>query len=307
METKSVHYLSSTGKNQIHAQYWIPDESPIAVLQIAHGIADHIMRYDDFARYLAEHRILVAGNDHLGHGENIKNGIRGFFAANDGWEKAVKDMKTLRDNLVNEYPSLPHILFGHSMGSFLARTYLIDYPDDFTHSIISGTGHQSFALSTTGYLLASGAVKMYGPERTGETLNSIAFGSYNKEFEPKRTEFDWISRDPEQVDRYIADPYCGFAATVSLYRDMMQGILYITKQSNINKMNKDIPVMFLSGSKDPVGENGKGVERAYKAFCKAGIKNIFFKLYPEGRHEMLNEINKSEVYSDINNWIRNNI
>ena len=146
-------------------------------------------------------------------------------------------------------------------------------------------------------------VKRDGPHAIGTKLNDIAFGAYNKGFDKVRTDFDWLSRDPAVVDRYIADPLCGFVATVSLFRDMMGGIRFISDQKNIEQMNKDKPVYFMSGAADPVGENGKGVERAYKAFCRAGLKDVMIRLYPEGRHEMLNEINKADVYRDILNWL----
>ena len=145
-------------------------------------------------------------------------------------------------------------------------------------------------------------VKKEGPRAIGTKLNDIAFGAYNKGFDSVRTPFDWLSRDPAVVDKYIDDPLCGFVATVSLFRDMMGGIRFISDQKNIDTMNKEKPVYFMSGAADPVGENGKGVERAYKAFCRAGLHDVTIRLYPEGPHEMLNEINQADVYQDILNW-----
>lgn len=301
---EDFYFDSSTGKNRIHARKCIPDTTPRAVIQIAHGIAEHINRYDDFMSYLASNGFLAVGNDHLGHGQSIEAPAnKGFFAAKNGWSYAVKDMVLLHDIMKKEAPDIPYIIFGHSMGSFLTRTYIIDYPEKYDAVIISGTGQQAKGLVASGHAMASAATLLCGPHKVGNALNNIAFGSYNDGFENPRTPFDWLSRDESSVDKYIADPLCGFAATVSLYRDMMGGIKYIGDQKNINKMSKDKPVYFMSGSADPVGDNGKGVEKAYKAFLKAGLKDVFMRLYPDGRHEMLNEINKDAVYSDILNWL----
>lgn len=302
------YFQSSYSNKQIHALKCVPEGKPKAAVQIAHGIAEHIERYRDFMAFLADNGFVAVGNDHLGHGKSIgpRDDI-GFFAEENGWSYVEKDMDRLHDIVSDEYPDVPYILFGHSMGSFLTRTYLIDHPDRYDAAVISGTGHQAKPMVLAGYLLAQLTVKAEGPRSIGYTLNDIAFGAYNKGFENPRTKFDWLSRDWHVVDAYIADPLCGFIATVSLFRDMMGGIKYITDMKNIEKMNKEKPVYFMSGAADPVGENGKGVNRAYDAFCKAGLKDVFLRLYPEGRHEMLNELNKDQVYRDILDWIKEKI
>ena len=305
---QEFYFTSSTGMNRIRALKCLPDGDPKAIVQIAHGIAEHIDRYREFMEFLAQNGCLVVANDHLGHGKSI-NGPEdlGFFAARDGWNYVLRDMEKLHDRTVKEHPGLPYVMFGHSMGSFLTRTYLIQYPGKYDAAILSGTGHQAKAMVLSGYALASAAVKLYGPRKVGDKLNSIAFGAYNNGFENPRTEFDWLSRDEAQVDKYIADPLCGFVATVSLFRDMMGGIKFITDQKNINTMSRTQPVYFMSGDCDPVGDNGKGVERAYKAFCDAGLHDVMIRLYPGGRHEMLNEVNKYDVYKDILAWIQEKV
>ena len=301
-------FTSSTGMNRIRAKKYLPDGEAKAIVQIAHGIAEHIDRYAEFMEFLAGNGYIVVANDHLGHGKSI-NGPEdlGFFAANDGWNYVLRDMEKLHDRTVKEHPGLPYVMFGHSMGSFLTRTYLIRYPGKYDAAILSGTGHQAKAMVLSGYALASTAVKLYGPRKIGEKLNAIAFGAYNKGFENPRTEFDWLSRDEAQVDKYLADPLCGFVATVSLFRDMMGGIKFITDQKNINTMSRTQPIYFMSGDCDPVGDNGKGVERAYKAFCDAGLHDVMIRLYPGGRHEMLNEVNKYDVYRDILAWLQEKV
>ena len=297
-------FTSSTGKNHIHARQCMPDGAPRAVLQIAHGIAEHIDRYDDFAAFLAQNGILVVGNDHLGHGKSISSPEDlGFFAEENGWDYVVQDMDKLHDLMKADYPNLPYIFFGHSMGSFLTRTYIIKHPEKPDLVILSGTGHQSKALVYSGYAMAEAIVRAKGPRADGRFLNDLAFGSYNSKVRFPMTDFDWLSQDYEMVRKYINDPLCGFVAKASLYRDMMGGIRFVTDQKNIDTMNKDTPVYFMSGDKDPVGDYGKGVERAYKAFCKAGLRDVFMRQYPDGRHEMLNELNRQQVCQDVLDWI----
>ena len=305
---QDFYFQSSTGRTSIHALKCVPDSKPRAVVQIAHGIAEHIDRYRPFMEFLADNGFVVAGNDHLGHGKSIRvPEEQGFFAEKDGWWRVVDDMDKLHDIMSKEYPELPYVLFGHSMGSFLTRTYLIKHPDKYDGVILSGTGHQSPALVLGGNAAATVMAKLNGAMGDGAKLDSLAFGTYLNKIENPRTKFDWLSRDAEQVDKYIADPLCGFVGKVGLYRDMMQGIKFITDKKNIAQMNKEKPVYFMSGDGDPVGDYGKGVERAYKAFCDAGLHDVFMRLYPDGRHEMLNETNKEQVYQDILNWLNEKI
>ena len=301
-------FRSSTAVNTIHARKCVPDCAPRAVVQIVHGIAEHINRYDDFMKFLAENGILAVGEDHLGHGQSITNPEdTGFFSDELGWGKVVMDVEHLHDTIAAEYPDIPYIFFGHSMGSFLTRTFIIDHPEKYDAAIISGTGHQNKLMVVGGYLMSEAMVKSKGSRSDGQKLNDIAFGSYLNRIENPRTAYDWLTRDNETVDKYIADPLCGFVAKTGLYRDMMGGIWFVTNQKNINMMDKEKPVYFMSGSDDPVGDYGKGVEKAYNAFCKAGLHDVKMKLYPGGRHEMLNEINKDEVYKDILDWINEKI
>ena len=305
---QDFYFQSSTGRTSIHALKCVPDGKPRAVVQIAHGIAEHIERYRPFMEFLANNGFVVAGNDHLGHGKSIRvPAEQGFFAEKDGWWRVVNDMDKLHDIMSKEYPELPYVLFGHSMGSFLTRTYLIKHPDKYDAVILSGTGHQSPALVLGGNAAASVMAKLNGAMGDGAKLDSLAFGTYLSKIENPRTKFDWLSRDAEQVDKYIADPLCGFVGKIGLYRDMMQGIKFITNEKNVAQMNKEKPVYFMSGDGDPVGDYGKGVERAYKAFCNAGLHDVFMRLYPGGRHEMLNETNKEQVYQDILNWLNEKI
>ena len=301
-------YPSSTGKNRIYARLCLPDGAVRGVVQIVHGIAEHIGRYEGFMLFLAQHGFAAVGEDHLGHGRSYSNEKeQGFFSEEDGWDHVVQDLLCLNRQMHEKFPGIPYIMFGHSMGSFLTRTFLIRYPGQYDLAILSGTGHQSSLLVRSGLLLSSLLCKMQGADATGERLNQIAFGSYLKRIPNARTPYDWLTTVPEVVDAYIADEKCGFVCKNSLYRDMMQGIAYITDPKNIAQMNKEKPVYFMSGAEDPVGEYGKGVEKAYKAFCDAGCKDVMIRLYPGGRHEMLNETNREQVYQDILSWIESKL
>jgi len=307
-EFSDFYFDSYTGKNKIHVKKCTPDSAPKAVVQIAHGIAEHVERYSDFMNFLAGNGFVVYANDHLGHGKTAANDSeKGIFAERNGWNYVVNDMVLLHDIAAKENPGLPYVMFGHSMGSFLTRNYIIDYPDRYDFAILSGTGHQNPLMVFGGNIIAQILVLKEGPRGNGQTLNDIAFGSYLNRIENPRTPFDWLSHDEKVVDDYIADPMCGFVCQISLYSDMMKGIKYITSKSNIAKMDKTKPVYFMSGEADPVGDYGKGVDGAYKAFCNAGLQDVMIRLYPEGRHEMLNETNKDAVYKDILEWLNDRI
>ena len=305
---KDFYFNSSTGKNKIHARMFVPDAEPRAIVQIIHGIAEYIDRYDEFMSFLADNGIIAVGTDHLGHGKSIESEEQtGFFAYDNGWDYVVRDEEVLRLAMHENYPELPIIVFGHSMGSFMARTLLIRYPDAFNAAIISGTGNQGAALVNGGLFMGNLVTGLKGAHHYSKFLNNLAFGSYNKIYDNPKTEYDWLSRDEANVQKYIDDPLCGFIPSCSLFRDMMTGVKFITNKKNLTAMNKDMPVYFMSGDMDPVGECGKGVQKAYNNFLEAGMKDVSIKLYPGGRHEMLNEINKDEVYTDILAWLGSKI
>lgn len=300
-------FPSSDGKTQLHACLWIPDEKIKfrGVLQIAHGVAEHIGRYDDFARYLNEQGIVVAGHDHLGHGQSLpEGGTPVYFGEKNGWMHAVDDIHGLHEILAKRFKRLPHLIMGHSMGSFLTRSYLIRYPGEKKAAILMGTGWQPGYMLTGGSLIAKRFYYKNGGSSTSNFVTELAFGGYNRAFAPNRTGFDWLSADPENVDRYIADPLCGADATVGLFRDMLGGIRFNQKPANLKKMDPSMPVLFISGEDDPVGAMGKGVKRSCAAFQKAGMQDVTLKLYAGLRHEILNEKPMQQtVYSDIHDWL----
>ena len=300
-------WYASKGAGNIHACKWLPMGQPKAVLQIVHGIAEFVERYDTFANYLTDLGYIVVAEDHMGHGQSINgDGIQGYF--HGGWFTAVEDTMQLMHDTRRDYPDVPYILFGHSMGSFMARTILCKYPDSgIAAAVICGTGWQpAFALHALIKVVETICNKT-GETKPNEKLQGMVFGSYNRKVEHPRTAFDWLSRDNKIVDAYIAHPLCGFTASCGLLREMMKGIHYIEQLKNLERMRKELPVFFIAGGDDPVGPYGKGVHQTAEAFRKAGMQDVSVHIYPLCRHEILNEINKEEVFADVAQWIENKI
>ena len=302
IQTFDFSYPSSDGVHTCHAREWVPEGSPRGVVQIVHGVAEHIGRYDPVARFLASHGYVVCGEDHLGHGLTA-GGKFGYFGPKNGWDLVARDVRRLRELEGEKYSTLPDVILGHSMGSFLTRTYLIRWPGTVSAAVLSGTGQESPAAVASGKALSAALCRTKGPDYVSRRLNDLPFGSYNRAFKPNRTTSDWISRDGAAVDAYLADPLCGFLITAAMFRDMMGGLQFIADRNNLAKMNRDTPVYFLSGDRDPVGSMGKGVRKVEGMFRSAGCKDVTVKLYPGGRHEMFNEINRQEVFDDLLAWI----
>lgn len=293
-------YLNATCGSRLHCACWKPEGEIIAVVQLIHGIAEHIGRYDHFARFLADHGYLVVAEDHMGHGGSVES-VKGFFKG--GWLTAVADVKLLRDHILEEY-NLPYYMLGHSMGSFLLRTYLYTYPGFADAAVISGTGWEAPMKVTAGLAACKLEEKRLGETAVSPLLSNLMFGAYLKPFQPVRTKNDWICSVESVVDAYTADPLCGFDPAIGLCRDILTGIQMNEKKENLAEMKKDLPVLFVSGGKDPVGNMSKGVLACIDAFKRAGMKNVSIRIYPDGRHEMLNESNKDEVYADILAWLQ---
>ena len=304
MVTKEFTYLSANGTTNIHAVEWLPEGEVKAILQISHGVAEYILRYAPFAEFLTEQGFAVVGHDHLGHGDSIGTGDTPlYFGGKGSWDFVVEDIEKRRRLAREQFPNLPYFLLGHSMGSFLARTYLIRHPGQVDGAVIMGTGQMGTALVQGGLLVAALESARIGADKASPLVDKLAFGAYNKPFAPNRTSHDWLSADEENVDAYLAHPQCGGMPTAGLFREMLHGIAFITRQSNVEKMDKNTPILLISGGMDPVGDLGRGVQRAYESFQRAGIGDISIKIYPGLRHEILNEGCREEVYQDIFAWL----
>ena len=302
---KTEHWYPSCGTGQIHCSRWLPEGKPKAVIQIVHGISDHIGRYETFARYVADHGYIVVGEDHMGHGLSVNgDGIEGYF--HGGWFSAVEDTYRLMRDMKAEYPRLPYIVLGHSMGSFMTRTILCRYPDSGMDAVVlSGTCWQpAFAMPAIVKIMEA-ACRILGETTASDRLQDLVFGSYNLKIEHRRTPVDWVCRDNKVVDDHPM--MHGFHAKAGLLRDMMVGINHIEKKENLQQMKKDLPVFFAAGGDDPVGNFGKGIHACADAFRKAGMTDVSVRIYPLCRHEILNEINKQEIFEDIREWIETKI
>ncbi len=290
-------FPSSDGIHRVHAVLWLPDGPPRGVVQLVHGICEYILRYEPFAQFLAGHGFIVTGHDHLGHGLTASGPEEyGYFT--DWWD-LVRDVRALRCRVGEEHEGLPYFLLGHSMGSFVARTYLIDYPGTVDGCILSGTGQESPVTVALGRLLTG----LSNPRRVNRLFYALSIGAYNAKFKPARTGADWICRDPAVVDAYLADPLCNFKTTAGMNHAMMRGLQWVGNRKNLRRMDRDTPVYFFAGDADPVGAMGKAVVKVAGWFREAGVKDVTVKLYPGGRHEMLNETNREEVWADTLAWL----
>ena len=299
-------FKSTNGETDIHVNKWVPENGEIkGVLQIVHGVAEYGFRYNSFASFMCNKGFAVVADDHLGHGKSIiKDCPKLYFGEKDGWFTVVSDLEKLRSLTQEEFKGLPYFVFGHSMGSFLVRSLLIKYPKTVTGAIICGTGHMGKMTVIGGKAVAKHYIKKLGKKGFSKIADDLAFGAYNKKFAPNRTASDWVSLSEKNVDAYLSDPLCGGETSLGLFSDLLTGMEFITNQKNINKMDKSLPVLFISGEKDPVGDMGKGVKKAAQCFKKAGLKDVSVKLYPRLRHEILNEECGESIMEDVWKWIK---
>lgn len=306
MITKEELYFDSRdNKNKIHAVKWLPEaERPVCILQIIHGMAEYVERYEEFAQNMAARGALVTGEDHLGHGKSVgEEGRYGYFCERDAATVAVRDAHRLKKTVQEQYPGVPYFVLGHSMGSFILRNYLCRYGTGIQGAVVVGTGMQPRPLLLAGKAVAAVQKLFAGSAHPSNLLNALSFGGYNKRIRKARTPMDWLSRDEKTVDAYLKDPLCGFTFTVNGFQTLLELVARLYQSGNLEKMPKELPVLFVSGAEDPVGDYGKGVERAYQSFLDVGMKNVKKKLYENDRHELLNEVDRKQVYEDIWQWI----
>lgn len=283
---------------------WLPDGGARGVFHIAHGMSEHAGRYARLAQALCAAGWAVYANDHRGHGRTARGVDElGFFASQGGFQRVVGDIAQLIDREKGEHPGLPVVLFGHSMGSSLVQEYLIERGGSIKGAVLSGSSGKPSALVDAGRLVARAERRRLGERGKSAVLQAMSFDSFNKAFAPTRTGCDWLSRDREEVDRYIADPRCGFPATTSLWVDVLDAMVEIARPERQARIPKDLPLYVFSGTRDPVGGPLKGVAQMLDAYRAAGLRSVAHRFYPGGRHEMLNEINREEVTRDLLAWL----
>ncbi len=309
MRKEEFYFDSRDGKSKIHAVRYTPDtENVSGVVQIIHGMAEHMDRYEEFARFLTNNNFVVVGEDHLGHGKSVGEGqVQGYFCSQDPATVVVRDSHRLKKMTQQLYPGVPYFIAGHSMGSFMLRSYIAKYGTGIDGAVMLGTGTQPMALIKVGKCLVCVAKLFGGAKRPAKFLDKIAFGNSNKKVENPRTEKDWFTRDEAVVDKYLADPDCGFTFTANGFGTLFELMDRACKRKNAEKVPKELPVLFVSGTHDPVGEYGAGVKKAYNTLKEAGVQDVEIKLYQDNRHEVLNELDKETVMNDIYNWIQKQI
>lgn len=306
MVKEELYFDSRDGKTRLHAVRYSPDDAKQVrcVLQIVHGMAEHVERYEEFAEFLTGKGFVVTGDDHLGHGKSVEQGEKyGYFCPQDPATVVVRDVHRLKKMTEALYPDVPYVIMGHSMGSFIVRNYLYRYGTGIEAAVIMGTGMQP-----KGTLLAAkaaaGVQKLFcGSGHVSGFIDKLAFGAYNKKIAAPKTACDWLSRDDSRVEGYIADPLCGFTFTVNGFSTLFELVWRLYSRENLSRIPKALPVFMVSGDADPVGDYGRGVKKAYDSLVAAGLKNIALKMYEGGRHELLNETNRREVMEDIYLWI----
>lgn len=297
---KEFFYPSKDGMTQIHAIEWIPEGEVTAVLQICHGMVEYIDRYHDFAEFLASNGVYVIGHDHLGHGQSITSEEKlGYFHHTNGNDVVVSDIHSLRKITEEKYPNIPYYIMGHSMGSFLVRQYLGTYSEGIAGAVIMGTGDQPTPIVQGGMLICKIIAAFKGWEHRSNFVNNLAVGGYEK-----KMGLEWLSKNVENQEKYLADPLCGYMFTLNAYYNMFKGLYLMNQYEKAAKALKSLPMLFVSGAEDPVGGFGKGVEKVAGNYRKKGYENIRVKLYQDDTHEILNELDREVVYQDILSFLR---
>ncbi len=304
---KSVNFTfrARDGK-EIFYTYWPlnKDEPLRGVVQIAHGIGEHIGRYEAVALALNKQGFAVYGNDHRGHGRTANDGkTLGQYKGENFWNDAVEDMHEMMELIKSEHPDTFFILVGHSLGSLLGRDFIARYGPEVDAVVISGTAGYIKVLGPAGVAITNLLVRLRGRTATSPLIESFFFDQFNRKFKPNRTKLDWLSRDPHEVDKFDKDPLRSEKFHIAILQAAAFGGKIANAPETLKKTPKNLPMYILSGDQDPVGEMGAGVKRVYKDYQKAGMKKLTLKLYPGGRHEMFNETNRTEVINDMINWI----
>jgi len=295
--------FKGVGDKAIHYYKWSSD-NPKAILQVIHGMGEHAGRYDRLAEDLTKEGFVLYANDHRGHGKTAESVDKiGYFENRHFWNDTQSDLKQMTAIAMNEYPGLPVIALGHSMGSFLLRDYLTNKDMPFVAAILSGTAGDPGLLGKIGRLMAKLLGKIHGRTTRSEFLRSLSFGKFNKEFAPMRTKADWLTRDEAVADAYVADEMCSKTFTSGFWDNMLEGVLKINTKAAFDQTPKDLPIYMFAGQRDPVGDFGKGVTEVFEKYKNVGIRQIECTLYPDARHEMLNEINRDEVIASMLEWM----
>ncbi len=301
MIQKEKGSFPSTAGQKLTCRVWKPEGTPKAIVQIVHGMAEHIDRYDGVAEALAAAGYAVVGHNQMGHGPETP--LRGYFGKENGWQNLLDDVQILRERTEKQYPGIPYFIMGHSMGSFVTRTYITEHGKGLAGCVLSGTGYYSRGTARSGIQMARMEIARGLEKKESPLIDRIGFQTANKPFAPNRTKFDWLSRDEKEVDLYVADPCCGFLFTAGGYLAFFQGLERMEDQAALRKIPPEMPVLMISGEKDPIGQMGRGVRKVAGELLKAGQLDLSVRLYAGARHELFHEINREEVFRDLTAWL----
>jgi len=300
--------LAARDDVELFVYRWLPAGKPKAVVQIAHGLAEHAGRYARLAQSLTDAGFAVYSNDHRGHGQTCKDRDQlGFFGARNGWRSCLDDLWMLNRHIATEHPGIPIALLGHSMGSTMAEQFMAEHGDALAGVVLSGSSGQPTMLAAVGRLITRIERWRVGPTGHSKLAHALTFGAFNKQFAPARTAFDWLSRDPGEVDKYVGDPLCGFPASVQLWIDLLDGGKTASSPVKRGRIPKTLPIYVISGSRDPVSGNTKQLQKMLASYRAAGLQNVEHRFYPGARHELFNETNREEVARDLIEWLEREI
>lgn len=293
--------LQAEDGRRILVDLWSPAQ-PVALIHLFHGLGEHPARYERFAKHCNQHGIAIATHNHRGHGENCPEGELGHYADTRGWDKLISDAALVQATLVHQLPGVPLILLGHSMGSYIAQSFVMRGHGAISALILSGSAFNSRLQLRLGHWIAAIESLRIGKKGISSLLNKMSFEGFNKGFAPNRTAFDWLSRDQDEVDKYVADPLCGADSSCRLWFDLTGGLLEVTSSRALRKIRSDLPILITGGEEDPVSGQ-VGLSRLAQEYEKSGHTKTSLKIYPEARHEMFNETNREEFFADVTRWL----
>ncbi|MEC4166774.1 MULTISPECIES: lysophospholipase [unclassified Pseudomonas] len=300
--TPETFWLDANDRSGLFVNQWLPAGTPKAIVLLVHGMAEHSGRYSLLGKTLNDAGFGLYAHDQRGHGKTAEQGTLGYFADNDGWCAVVSDVASLAQHIGQAHTGVPIFLLGHSMGSYIAQAYLMHHSASLQGAILSASNFQPVALYRAASLIARFERLRQGPKGRSALIEWLSFGSFNKAFKPNRTPYDWLSRDPAQVDAYASDPLCGFRCTNQLWIDLLGGLQQISKASNLAQIDPGLPLLIMGGECDPVSE-GKRLTDLAKALRDAGNRQLQLNLYPQARHELFNETNRDAVMADVIAWL----
>lgn len=296
-------FINGAEDKKIYTHTWEDVENPKGVVQIFHGMAEHGARYGDLAQFLNKNGYIVFADDHRGHGKTAEGTDELGYIGRNGFNRIIQDEYILTGLIKKKYPGLPLIILGHSFGSFIAQAYITSFGNEIDGVILSGSALNNGFEIKLGKLIAAFQLKFFNERKKAKLLNTMGFKKYNKRIVNPKSAFSWLSRNEEEVKKYDKDPLCGKICSLNFFYYLFEGLSKLYKAEKLRRIPDKLPIFICSGEEDPVGNYGKSVRKLYSMYKDKGVERVKIKLYPGGRHESINEINREEVYTDIIEWV----